>query len=119
MTIVSRSKDRLNFGAELARLRQNAGLSQRAVAYRLEANGAERNVSGSAVGEWERGESAPTPRTTAALERIVGGSLAPFLGYSSDGDGRSIDDRLNHLEERMDQTDQRLDQVLRHLGADR
>lgn len=112
---MSRIDDRVAFGKELARLREIAGLSQRAVGDLIEDHGGERNVSGSAVGEWERGASAPSPRTAVALEKIVGaddGQLAGLLGYGPPGIV-SVTDQLFAMDERLTRIEDALDQLLR------
>lgn len=111
---MSRIEDRTAFGVELARLREAAGLSQRAVGDRIEANGGERNVTGSAVGDWERGQSTPPPRTVVAIEKIVGsapGGLAELLGYGTQTG--SLTERVSALEAQFTRIEEALDRLQR------
>lgn len=111
-----------DFRAELARLRKAAGLSQRAVGERLPEHGGE-PVTGSAVGEWERGPSAPGPQNVAALESLFdqpSGHLAELLGY---GSRRNVDDRLTGIEDTIagmkGQLDELADLIRKNLARRR
>lgn len=89
------------FRKELARLRGLAGLSQSKVGEALAEHGGDR-VSGSAVGEWERGPSIPGRRNVAALERLLdvpGGTLAAMVGY--DTGHRYNDERMDAIEDQL------------------
>lgn len=89
------------FQVELARLRDRAGLSQRALGERMAAHLGE-PLTGQAISEWERGNNLPNRRNAVALEEALGvdpGTLTRLLG----DDNRSINDRLDELEARFDQ----------------
>ena len=100
--------DREAIRLELVRLRQGSGLSQRAVGTELVKHGGEA-ISGSAVGEWERGKSVPNRRNAFALERLYGleeGTLASMMGYHREP--ASLTDRLERLEEKFDRIEEML-----------
>lgn len=101
------------FRDELARLRAERGLSQRELGLAL-ANGLGGvKVTGSAVGEWERGPSLPSRRNVEALERVLElepGALAGLLGYST-GAGRGVMARLERLEENVSRIEALLEQA--------
>lgn len=100
------------FGDELRRAREAAGLSQRALGDVL-------GVSGSAVGEWERGESQPTREKVPTIEQALGveeGTLAALLGE----DGRTLREDFADLQEQVRQQSQQIAeilQILRRRGA--
>lgn len=94
------------FGDELRRAREERGLSQRALGDLI-------GITGSAVGEWERGESEPTRSKVPVIEDAVGverGTLAGLLGE----EGASIAQRLSDLEGRFDRIEAALEELRRH-----
>jgi transcriptional regulator with XRE-family HTH domain len=91
------------FGDELRRAREHAGLSQRAVGDIL-------GVSGSAIGEYERGASQPMRSKVSALEDAVGlprGHLASLLGEEP-----MLADQVRELRERLDRIEAQLRRLL-------
>lgn len=64
-------------GQRLADLRKRNGLSQEALAEKL-------NISRQAISKWERGESTPDTDTLIELARIYGVSLDTIAGISDD-----------------------------------
>jgi transcriptional regulator with XRE-family HTH domain len=65
------------FALALRRLREDAGLSQRALSRAL-------GLTNSAVWQWEQGRAIPRPEVVAALEKELGlaaGTLSRLLGY--------------------------------------
>lgn len=98
------------FAQQLARARAMKGWSQRFVGESLGAHGGT-NVSGSAVGEWERDESVPGRRQARALDRLFAEPLSESLGYVGE-DVPLTHERLSKLEEQMAE----VLEILRSLG---
>ena len=63
----------MTFGEKLQKLRARAGMSQDALAERL-------NVSRQAVSRWERGETVPETETLLAISKLFGVSINTLLG---------------------------------------
>lgn len=75
---------REEFSATVRALRSRRGLSQADLGKALADHGGA-SVSGSAVGEWERGDSFPTRENALALEQVFvldTGVLLSLLGYA-------------------------------------
>jgi transcriptional regulator with XRE-family HTH domain len=101
------------FRLRLQRARRQKSLSQRAIGEALADHGGE-PVSGSAVGEWERGQSYPTRRNALALERALDqapGTLTRLLGYDpEDSDG--VSERLAAVESALERVVKALDALV-------
>ena len=101
----SRSAQREPFRRALRQAREDAGLSQRAVARAVDR-------TPSAVWQWEEGRGAPDPATVKKLERLLNlesDTLASLLGYSAPS-GQSIGGVLDAV-----RADPRLDTAGREL----
>ena len=101
----SRSAQREPFRRALRQAREDAGLSQRAVARAVDR-------PPSAVWQWEEGRGAPAPATVKKLERLLNlesDTLASLLGYSAPS-GQSIGGVLDAV-----RADPRLDTAGREL----
>ena len=75
----SRSAQREPFRRALRQAREDAGLSQRAVARAVDR-------TPSAVWQWEEGRGAPDPATVKKLEQLLNlesGTLGSLLGYAT------------------------------------
>lgn len=73
-------------------------------------------VSGSAISEYERGISAPSPENVRALERLFEepeGALAGLVGYR--GDDPTTTAQLAELREEVTQLKEDVRQILRQL----
>ena len=84
-------------GAQLRRLRESQGLTQRQVSVALD-------VAQAAVSGWERGESRPRKENALALGALIGDvdAVLAVCGYAS-GDGRDLTARVAELERRADE----------------
>ena len=96
---MTRDTDPAGFAVQLAEARARSGLSQRQVGVALAEHGGER-VSGSAVGEWERGTSTPGLRNARALDRLFGEPFSEMLGYS--GELPLLQERVSRIEEQLE-----------------
>ena len=102
------------FAERLKTLRVDTGRSQREVGQQLAGHGGE-NVTGSAVGEWERGTSRPDRRNALALDRLFElpeGTLSGLLGYSTidlDYEARlaAMEERFSRIEEALARLEKR------------
>ena len=98
-------------GAELRRLRESQGLTQRQVSVALD-------VAQAAVSGWERGESRPRKENALALGALIGDvdAVLAVCGYTS-GDGRDLTARVAELERRADEQAATIARLADLLGA--
>lgn len=98
-------RDRFAKAIATARSRTKPRLSQRTLGRLLVEYGGD-EVSGQAVGEWERGNTIPGRANAVALARIFDDpELARMLGYDVNDVEATITSELDELRSRVDQYD--------------
>lgn len=111
---------RAEFSATVRARRSKLGLSQADVGKALADHGGA-SVSGSAVGEWERGDSFPTLENALALERVFvldTGVLLGLLGYAAPKVVPA--DRMDEFDQRLARVEEMIEELVnrrRRRGA--